>query len=291
MTLRTLIISASIAALAGCSGGAKKADAGKKAPAAKTDTKKDAKKADAKKADAKKADAKTAAKGAAGDTAAPAAAAGPKSSIKGKVAFAGAAPAPKKLDRASDPFCAKTEAVDQSVMVNENKTLANVWVKVVGAPDAAAPKDEPAISQTNCSYEPRVLGVVAGQKIAIKNGDQTLHNVHTYRGAGTVFNLAQPPGAPDLKKKMKAAKAGAPSEIKFKCDVHPWMTAYVGVHNNGLHAVTGKDGAFEIKDVPVGKYTVEAWHETFGTKKVEVEVKADAPAAAEFSYDGTENKG
>lgn len=284
MTVRTLVISASIAALAGCSGGAKKAEAPKKADAAKTDTK-----ADAKKADAKPADAKTAAAAAA--PAAPAAAAGPKSSIKGKVAFAGAAPAPKKLDRASDPFCAKTEAVDESVSVNANKTLANVWVKVVGAPDAEAPKDAPAISQTNCSYVPRVLGVVAGQKIAIKNGDQTLHNVHTYRGAGTVFNLAQPPGSPDLTKKMKAAKEGEPAEIKFKCDVHPWMTAYVGVHNNGLHAVTGKDGAFEIKDVPVGKYTIEAWHEVYGAKKIEVEVKADAPAAAEFSYDGTENKG
>ncbi len=284
MTLRTIVISASIAALVGCSGGG--GGAARKADAPKTDTKKTAVKADAKKADAKKAGTKTA-----DAKAAAPAAAGPKSSIKGKVAFAGAAPAAKKLDRASDPFCAKTEAVDQSVVVNENKTLANVWVKVVGAPDGEAPKDAAAISQTNCTYEPRVTGVVAGQKVAIKNGDQTLHNVHTYRGAGTVFNLAQPPGSPDLKKKMKAAKAGEPSEIKFKCDVHPWMTAFVGVHNNGLHAVTGKDGAFEIKDVPVGKYTIEAWHETFGSKKIEVEVKADAPAAAEFSYDGTENKG
>ncbi len=278
MTIRTLVLSASIAALVGCSGGAKKADT-------KTaDTKKpDAKKADAKKADTKVADAKPAA--------APAAAAGPKSSIKGKVAFAGAAPAAKKIDRASDPFCAKTEAVDQSIVVNANKTLANVWVKVVGAPDSEPSKDPVAIEQKNCTYEPRVLAVVAGQKVGIKNADQTLHNVHSYRGAGTVFNLAQPPGSPDLKKKMKAAKAGEPTQIKLKCDVHPWMTAYVGVHNNGLQAVTGKDGSFELKDVPVGKYTVEAWHEVYGVKKIEVEVKADAPAAAEFSYDGTENKG
>ena len=283
--LKTLALSTMTASLVACSGGG----GGGAAPAAGTAT--DAKKADTKKADAKADTKKAAPKAAAAPAAAAPAAAGPKGAIKGKVAFAGAAPAPKKLDRASDPFCAKTEAVDQAVVVNANKTLANVWVKVMGAPDGEAPKDPIDIIQKDCIYEPRVLGVVAGQKVAIKNGDQTLHNVHTYRGADTIDNLAQPPGSPAIKKKMKAAKPGQPQEIRFSCDVHPWMTAYVGVHNNALHAVTGKDGAFEIKDVPVGKYTVEAWHEVYGVKKVEVEVKADAPAAAEFSYDGTENKG
>ena len=211
--------------------------------------------------------------------------------MTGKVAYAGAPVAPKKINRDSDPFCNKTEAHEEAIVVNANKTLANVWVKVVGAPDAAAPKELASIEQKACTYEPRVLGVVAGQKLAIKNSDETLHNVHTYRGATTLFNMAQPNGMGAIKKKMKAPKTGEPAEIKFKCDVHPWMTAFVGVHNNGLQAVTGKDGAFEIKDVPVGKYTVEAWHEVYGLKKVEVEVKADAPATAEFSYDGTENKG
>jgi uncharacterized protein (DUF2141 family) len=66
------------------------------------------------------------------------------------------------------------------------------------------------------------------------------------------------------------------------------MTGYIAVNANPFFAVTGDDGSFEIKDVPAGKYTVEAWQEKLGTKTVEVTVAAAAPAEAKFSFDGTE---
>ena len=118
----------------------------------------------------------------------------------------------------------------------------------------------------------------------MRNSDQTLHNVHTYKGTSTLFNQAQVPGTAKIEKKFTDNGA----MLKFKCDVHQWMTGYVWVQNNPYFAVTGDDGSFEIKDVPAGKYTVEAWQEKLGTKTVEVTVAAAAPAEAKFSFDGTE---
>ena len=206
--------------------------------------------------------------------------------VEGSVAFTGTAPEMKPLDRKADPICAKTKANDEEILVNVNKTLRNVIVRVMGIDkDYDAPAEEAKIEQHDCMYRPRVSGVVAGQTVAIKNGDQTLHNVHTYRGEKTLFNMAQPPNMPDIKQPLKK---GEPQVIKFKCDVHPWMTAHVLVSNHPFFAVTGEDGKFALKDVPAGKYTIEAWHEKFGAKTVEVNVEPDKAATADLSYAGTE---
>ena len=133
-------------------------------------------------------------------------------------------------------------------------------------------------------YRPRVQGIVAGQTLAIKNGDPTLHNVHTYKGTSTLFNQAQVPGTPNIEKKFTDNGA----MLKFKCDVHQWMTGFVWVQNNSYFAVTGDDGSFSIKGVPAGKYEIEAWSERLGTKKAEVTIAADKPAEVKFEYTGTE---
>jgi plastocyanin len=220
-----------------------------------------------------------------GAPAAAPAAGGATGSIKGAVAFTGTAPAPTPLKREADAFCGKTKMNDEQVLVNGNKTLKNVLVRLSNvAGTFPAPAAAAEIKQDNCMYRPRVQAIVAGQAISIKNGDQTLHNVHTYKGAATLFNQAQLAGSPAIEKKFSDSGA----VIKFKCDVHPWMTGYVAVNQNPFFAVTGEDGSFELKDVPAGKYTVEAWHEKFGMKSAEVTVAAGAPAEAKFSFDGTE---
>ncbi len=53
--------------------------------------------------------------------------------------------------------------------------------------------------------------------------------------------------------------------VPFKCDVHPWMHAYIGVLDHPFFAVTGPDGTFSLKGLPPGTYTIEAWHEELGT--------------------------
>ena len=109
---------------------------------------------------------------------------------------------------------------------------------------------------------------MAGQPLSVRNSDQTLHNVHTYKGASTIFNQAEIPGLPPMMKKFD----GPSSIMKFKCDVHPWMTGYVAVTDHPFFAVTGDDGSFTIPNVPAGTYTIEAWHERFGTTTAEVTV-------------------
>lgn len=208
--------------------------------------------------------------------------------LSGHVEFTGTPPAVEKLDRSADPFCAKTPAVDESVIV-KNKRLVNVWVHVVkGAPRSTAPDDAPpvVVDQAGCTYHPRVQAALVGQKIMAKNTDPILHNVHTYLGKATLFNKGMP-NAQATPITQVAKKDGL---IRWKCDVHPWMRAYIGVNENPFQAVTGDDGSFKIDGIPPGTYTLEAWHEVFGTKTVEVTVAAGKPATATFKYDGTEKE-
>ena len=212
--------------------------------------------------------------------AAPAAAPGATGTVKGTVAFAGSAPEMPALKREADAFCGKTKMKDETVLV-KNGVLQNVVVRVANvAGTFAPPATEAAVSQDNCMYRPRVQGVLAGQSVSIKNGDPAMHNVHTYKGAASWFNQAQLAGSPAIVKKFPDSSV----VVKFKCDVHPWMTGYVAVNQNPFFAVTGEDGTFEIKDVPAGKYTVEAWHEKLGTKTAEVTVAPGAPAETKFEF-------
>jgi plastocyanin len=155
-----------------------------------------------------------------------------------------------------------------------------------GAKDATPPSDVVEMDQKDCMYVPRMAVAVVGQKIQAKNGDPILHNVHTYLGASTLFNK----GMPNDKAAPIETTASAEGMMKWKCDVHPWMRGYIGVSKNGLQAISKEDGSFTINNVPPGKYTVEAWHEKYGTKTQEVTVEAGKPAKVTFKYDAAKDK-
>jgi plastocyanin len=217
---------------------------------------------------------------------APAAPAG-HSTIHGVVKFTGTAPVGADIAPASDPACEGMALKDQPVMVKDGK-LQNVLVRVkgsvAGAP-AAGPSSPPVVvDQLKCTYTPRVLGAQAGQPIQVKNSDQTLHNVRAMAGSKPLFNMAQPPSMPPVSKP-------APAEaelIQLKCDVHPWMKAFVVVSQHPYFSTTSDDGSFSIKDLPAGTYTLEAWHETLGTKTAEVTVKDGETAEASFEFAATD---
>jgi len=208
-------------------------------------------------------------------------------SLKGVITFEGTAPAPSPLSMGSDPVCSAKSASAtnefQDVCINDGK-LGNVFVYISKGlegksfPDSALPKVE--FDQDGCKYIPRVAGVVVDQEIVYKNSDATMHNVHATPTVNKGFNLAQPNAG------MTAKKIFTKEEIMIpvSCDVHGWMRSYVGVCTHPCFATSGKDGAFTIKNVPPGDYTVTAWHEKFGKKEQTIKVAAKEAKDVNFAF-------
>ena len=207
--------------------------------------------------------------------------------VTGKVSFTGTAPAAQPIDMGADPVCSgqHPDALkSEEVVVNSDNTLKNVFVYIkAGLEGKTFPASaEPAvIDQKGCHYEPHVLGAMVGQDLQLINSDNTLHNVHAMPEKSKPFNLGMPITGMKLKKKFDAEEV----MVKVKCDVHPWMNAYVGVLTHPFYSVTGDNGTFEIKDLPAGTYTIEAWHEKYGVQSQQITV-TDAPSMADFSFAG-----
>ena len=208
--------------------------------------------------------------------------------VTGKVAFAGAKPAMKTLDMSATAFCTRAHAnapvKSEEVVVNDNGTLRNtfVWIKS-GLPDKqwAIPTNAVLLDQHGCMYQPHVIGVMTGQNIDVKTSDDTNHNIHPMPTVNQEWNESQAPGTPD---KMKTF-ARQEVMIPVKCNIHPWMRAYIGVVSHPFFAVTGDDGTFTIKGLPPGTYTIESWHEKYGTQDQQVTVGAKDSKTVDFSYE------
>jgi hypothetical protein len=140
---------------------------------------------------------------------------------------------------------------------------------------------EPAVlDQKGCEYGPYIIGLQTKQQLLVKNSDPAtiLHNVHLLpKGDVKEFNRAQMSGT----KPFEFVFDKPAIFLTFKCEVHGWMYAYVGVIDHPFYAVTGQDGAFTIKNVPPGKYTVEAVHRKThpGGKGIPQEVTVAADGA------------
>jgi hypothetical protein len=136
--------------------------------------------------------------------------------------------------------------------------LRDVVVRIQNG--TAGKHDPPAtavlIDQKDCMYTPRVVGIIAGQKLQVRNSDSTFHNVWGVVANKDLFNKPQSPKAATSTSIRRAAKAD--DVVELKCGVHAWMHAYVAVHDHPYFAVTGSDGMFEIKGLPQGTYTLES---------------------------------
>jgi hypothetical protein len=125
-----------------------------------------------------------------------------------------------------------------------------------------------------------VFGVRIGQPIEIVNSDPTLHNIHALPNANQEFNMGQPIQGMKMTRTFTAREVMVP----FKCDVHGWMNAYVGVLDHPYFAVTDSDGRFELKSLPPGTYTVEAWHERLGATTQSVTLEQKDTKTVTFSF-------
>ena len=204
--------------------------------------------------------------------------------ITGTIRFTGTAPAPEPINRSSDPFCEQLgAATTETVVAGSGSTLQNVFVYVKdGLGDRAFPVPSTAavLDQKGCRYVPHVLGIQVGQTLEILSSDNTLHNVHAIPEQNREFNKAHQMAG------IKHTHVFSTREVMvpFKCDVHRWMNAYVGVLDHPYYSVTGPNGTFELKGLPPGTYTIEAWHEKLGTQTQTVTIGEKQTSDVEFTF-------
>ncbi|MFQ5702346.1 MAG: hypothetical protein ACE5HU_10935 [Acidobacteriota bacterium] len=207
--------------------------------------------------------------------------------ITGHVTYEGTAPAPEPINMASDSHCLGErtgQALREDLVVAPDGSLRNVYVHIVSGIDRIfAPPAEPVrLEQKGCIYRPHVLGLRVGQPLLILDEDPTLHNVHSVSRSNEPFNFGM-----SVKGQKSIRYFHFPEVmIKLKCDVHPWMSCYVGVSTNPFFEVTGEGGRFEIENLPPGDYVVEAWHETLGTQRREVNVRDNERVEVTIDFPG-----
>ena len=209
------------------------------------------------------------------------------SSVSGTVTFDGKPPALKPLAMEADPVCAKkhpTPAPSEMLVLGSGNTMANILVYVSkGVPAGKtypAPKTPVVVDQNGCQYKPHVMGIMIGQPYRILNSDGILHNIHSLPKVNTAFNK---PMAATMKETTTTFEKPEPI-FQIKCDVHPWMLAYIGVFSHPFYAVTGTDGKFTISGLEPGTYEITAWHERLGTQTATITVGANDTKAQNFKF-------
>jgi plastocyanin len=209
--------------------------------------------------------------------------------VKGTVTLDGTAPKNEAIKMNADPVCVKenpTQQFQETYAVgSDGKSLANVFVYVkdgLGNYAYDPPTGMAQIDQKNCRYHPHVFGMRVGQPLEILNSDPTLHNIHALPKNNKEFNNGQPVQGMKMTHTFTAKEVMVP----FKCDVHGWMNAYVGVLDHPYFATTDQDGKFEIKTLPPGTYTIEAWHEKLGAMSQSVTVGPKETKEISFTLKG-----
>ena len=205
--------------------------------------------------------------------------------IMGTITLDGTAPAPEEIRMNSDPVCL-TEATNTQTeyyVVGDGGVLANVFVYVTeGLEGRTFPPatGTMTIDQDGCQYHPHVFGMRVGQTLEILNSDPTLHNIHATPSANAEFNMGQPIEGMRFERTFETPEIMVP----FKCDVHSWMNAYVGVLDHPYFAVTAENGGFDISGLPPGDYVIEAWHERLGTQTQNATIGEGATAELDFTF-------
>jgi plastocyanin len=205
--------------------------------------------------------------------------------VKGSVKVEGAVPTPTRINMSPDVACARqhsSAAVSEEIVADKSGDLQNVVVYVsegLGDRTFDVPAEPAVLQQKGCVYEPHVLALRANQKLQVRNGDSCMHNIHPSPANNREWNKAQTPGST-----LEATFAREEVGIPLKCNVHPWMRSYLAVFKHPYFAVTGKDGSFDLSNLPPGTYTISAWQEKLGTVSQKVTVGSNETKTLQFVF-------
>lgn len=204
--------------------------------------------------------------------------------IAGKVILSGTPPKSLVIDMSKEPECVKLnpkQRMTEDTLTGPGNALKNVVVFIsAGAPLTSSPQAIPVtMNQQNCHYTTRVLAFQVEQEVKITNSDPLTHNIHPMPVTNREWNKVQLKVSPPL-----VSSFTRPEFIPVKCNLHSWMRAYFAIMPTSYFAVTGEDGQFSIPELPPGKYTITAWHETYGTRNQEITVVAGQLATVDFTY-------
>ena len=209
------------------------------------------------------------------------------SSITGTITFDGKTPTLRPLTMDADPACAKKHSgpvANEMLALGSGNTMGNilVWVSkgVPAGKTWPAPKTPVTLDQNGCVYKPHVMGIMVGQPYRILNSDGVLHNIHTLPKVNASFNK----GMPATLKETTTTFAKPEAVFHIKCDVHPWMSAYIAVFTHPFYSVTSTDGKFTISGLDAGTYEITAWHEKLGTQTASVTVSGSDTKSQNFKF-------
>jgi plastocyanin len=208
--------------------------------------------------------------------------------LKGRIRFTGRKPARTRIDMSGEPACVEAHhgtAYDESVVVNPNGTLANVFVYIKSGLEGKTfevPTTPAVIDQRGCWFHPRVLGIQTGQTLQVTNSDPVTHNIHPLAQINREWNHSQGQGDAPLARKFIKPEV----MIRVKCNIHRWMHAFIGAVDNPYFAVTGSDGTFQIRNVPPGDYVIEVWTETLGNQEQKISVSPAGEVETNFTFKG-----
>jgi plastocyanin len=186
---------------------------------------------------------------------------------------------------AADPSCAKqhpTPVLSQDVVADAKGGLQNVIVFIadgLGERTFELPGQRVVIEQKGCMYQPHVLAMRTNQPLEVVNNDPTSHNIHPMPANNREWNKSEPPGS-----KAEVTFSREEIAIPVKCNIHPWMRGYVAVFKHPYFAVTGKDGGFDLHNLPPGTFTIKAWHEKLGTSAQTITVGTNEIKAVDFVF-------
>lgn len=198
--------------------------------------------------------------------------------ITGKVVFIGTYAAGKTVISKDREACGDNK-LDPSLVAGKEGQLKNAVIQISDLKQGKSPAKEVELDHAKCEYVPHVVVIPAGGTVKIKNSDGILHNVHSVSEKNTPFNRAQPKFMKEIKEKFSE-----PEIVQLRCDVHGWMSGWIVVTDNPFFDVTQEDGAFKFDSVPVGKYTLEVWHEILGKATQQVEVKLGEVTNVTFEF-------